>query len=93
MSIKNGSRYEYSTVDFIQIKEDGSLSPVVFYEFPGDEIISYYEHTYVSGERLDQIAQQYYSKPDLWWLITDYNPQITDILNIPTGAILKIPSV
>lgn len=93
MSIKKGSRYEFSTVDFLPLKTDESLSPVVFYEFPGDSLISYYEHTYVAGERLDQISQQYYNKPDLWWLIADYNPQITDILNIPTGSVLRVPRV
>jgi hypothetical protein len=93
MSIKKGSRYEYSTVDFLSVKVDDSLSPVVFYEFPGTVEISYYEHEYVDGERLDQISTQYYNKPDLWWLIADYNPQILDILNIPTGAILKVPRV
>lgn len=93
MSIKKGSRYEYSTVDFLPIKSDESMSAVVFYEFPDTSLITYYEHTFVDGERLDQIAQRYYSRPDLWWLITDYNPQITDILNIPTGTILRIPRV
>jgi hypothetical protein len=93
MSIKKGSRYEFSTVDFLSIYADNRLSPVVFYDFPGETLLNYYEHVYVRGERLDQISQKYYNKPNLWWLITDYNPQITDILNIPAGTMLKVPRV
>jgi nucleoid-associated protein YgaU len=93
MSIKKGSRYEYSTVDFLEVKTDGSQSPIVFYEFPATSTISYYEHTYVKGERLDQISQQYYNKPTLWWLIMDYNPQITNPLQIKTGTVIKVPRV
>ncbi len=47
MSIYQGSRYEFSVVDFISIAEDSDANAVVFYEFEDIGTISYREHTYV----------------------------------------------
>lgn len=93
MSIFQGSRYEYSTVDFFSTTAEGNENAVVFYDSYFTPTFSYTEHTYTVGERLDAISYQYYSRPDLWWLILDYNPEISDPQNIPAGTIIRIPSV
>lgn len=93
MAIYQNSRYEYSIVDFISTKVDGDSNPVVFYEFSNLGRVTYQEHVYVQGERLDQISETYYKRPGFWWLIMEYNPSITDVTNIPAGTILKIPNV
>jgi len=93
MTIYKGSRYEYSVIDFVSTKLNGDANPIVFYEFTDIGKVTYYEHTYIQGERLEQIAAKYYKNPQAWWLIPEYNPQITDFTNIPTGTILKIPNV
>jgi nucleoid-associated protein YgaU len=93
MTIYKGSRYEYSVIDYVATSVDGSPDPVVFYEFSDIGKISYYEHTYVYGERLDQIAHKYYKNPEYWWIIPEYNPEISDFTNITPGTILRIPRV
>ena len=42
------------------------------------------------GDRLDNLAQQYYGDPHLWWFIAKAN-QLTD-MNIPKGTSLRIPA-
>jgi hypothetical protein len=91
--IFKGSRYEYSTVDFFSPKTTKSEQPVIFYTFSTLGRISYWEHQYVQGERLDQIASKYYQNPKSWWLIPEYNPEIVDFTAITPGTILRIPNV
>jgi hypothetical protein len=93
MSIYRGSRYEYSTIDFFSVSPDGSENPVVFYDFSGLGFVRYWEHIYVQGERLDQIAYKYYKRPEYWWIIPEYNPEITDITNITPGTVIRVPNV
>jgi phage tail protein X len=93
VSIFAGSRYEYSTIDFFSVIAGESENPTVFYEFDDLGLTSYQNHRYLSGERLDQLAYRYYSRPEMWWIIAEYNPQIDDHENIPNGTILRIPSV
>lgn len=93
MAIYQNSRYEYSVVDFISTEYNGDANPVVFYTFSDLGLVSYKEHTYVEGERLDQISQLYYKRPGFWWIIMEYNPQIEEITDIPAGTVLKIPNV
>ena len=93
MGIFQGSRYEYSVVDFVSVDTDADANAVVFYNFEDLGVLSYVEHTYVQGERLDVIANRYYRRPDLWWIILDANPQIKDPLVIKPGTTLRIPNV
>lgn len=93
MSIYQGSRYEFSVVDFVAIEEDADANAVVFYEFEDIGTITYREHTYRQGERLDNIAFDYYQDPALWWFILDVNPEIVDPTNIKPGAVIRIPNV
>jgi hypothetical protein len=93
MTIYKGSRYEYSTIDFVATSAKKDANPIVFYNITHFDKLTYYEHSYVSGERLDQIANTYYKNPEYWWIIPEFNPQITDFTNIPNGTILKIPNV
>lgn len=93
MTIYKGSRYEYSTVDFVATTLKGAENPIVFYEISPLTNISFYEHQHVKGERLDQLADKYYKNPGYWWIIPEFNPQITDFTNIPDGTIIRIPRV
>jgi len=93
MTIYVGSRYEFSLVDFFSTTPNGDENPTVFYDFPDIGELTYYEHTVVQGERLDQIANQYFRRSSMWWLILDHNPEISDIFDIPAGTILRIPRV
>jgi phage tail protein X len=45
------------------------------------------------GDRLDILAQQYYSDSSLWWVISIANPQLTQgSYYVPIGTQLRIPS-
>jgi hypothetical protein len=93
MAINQGSRYEKSTVDYISLVPYGSATPIVFYKFDSLKSVSFIYHTYVSGETLYGISNKYFNRPDLWWAITEYNPEITDFYSITPGTIMRIPSV
>lgn len=93
MGIFQGSRYEYSVIDFVATSDNADANAVVFYSFDELGTFSYIEHTYVQGDRLDNIAQRYYDRPDMWWTILDHNPEISDPDNIKPGEVLRIPNV
>lgn len=93
MTIFLGSRYEASVVDFVNIDGSGNAVPIVFYEFSDLGLLSYFEHKWTAGDRLEALATTYYRDPERWWVIAEANPEIEDIQNIPSGKILRIPSV
>ena len=93
MTIYLGSRYEPSVVDFVAFTPTTSALPVVFYQFTDIGLINYATYTWKEGDRLDQVAMEFYSSPEQWWLIAEYNPEISDPQNIPAGTVLRIPNV
>ena len=42
------------------------------------------------GDRLDNLASEYYNDPNLWWFIARVNNLST--MNVPAGTSLRIPS-
>ena len=96
MTIYRGSRYEYSTIDYVATDPTDTTfteKPIVLYTFSKLGVLNYWEHTYVQGERLDQISFKYYKRPEYWWIIPEFNPDIGDFSNITPGTILRIPNV
>ena len=49
--------------------------------------------TTTSGDRLDNIAHQFYQDVDLWWIITTANPDVIrrDSFNLKPGIEIRIP--
>lgn len=93
MSIYQGSRYEYSTVDFVSLYQDGDENPVVFYEFPEIGTINYTDYVWKERDRLDLVSYNFYRRTDLWWFILDNNPEVVDPSAIVPGTVLRIPRV
>ena len=93
MTIFLGSRYAESLVDFISTDDRGDAAPVIFYEFSSLGRLTYEEYTYKEGDRLDNLAMKFYRDPERWWVIAEYNPQVTDPQRIPAGTVLRIPRV
>lgn len=93
MAITSGSRYEDSVVDYFRKVENGTEYPIVFYSFDSLTDVSFFYHTYRTGETLQGLSQQYFKTPMLWWAIAEYNPEVTDLLHIEDGTLLRIPSV
>lgn len=48
-------------------------------------------HTFIQGENLSRLAQQYYEDTQLWWCILEANPQYRCPLDIKYGDKLIIP--
>ena len=44
----------------------------------------------VDGDRCDNLAQEFYGNPNLWWFIARVNNLTT--MNIPAGTSLRIPA-
>lgn len=93
MTIYLSSRYENSVVDFVAFTGTSDAAPIVFYEFTDIGLINYNTYTWKEGDRLDQVAMEFYGDPEKWWLIAEYNPEVSDHQNIPAGKVLRIPSV
>jgi hypothetical protein len=94
MAISSTSRYYNATVDYIQLEEGANQNPVVFYNFTDFGKLSAKTYVYEgTGTRLDQIAMEQYNKPQLWYLIAEFNPQIKDPMNIAPGTEILIPNV
>lgn len=85
------SRYADSKVDKI-ITEDGVRLTIV----PGaqkDFRITYTMYQWRYYDRIDVMADTVYGDPTRWWIIADANPEIMDWGNVPTGKIIRIPTV
>jgi len=91
--IYQNSRYYHQLIDHVAFVQNGDLNPIVFYQFDNPGTISWWQHIYTEGERLDTLAYKYYQRSDYWWVIPEYNPQIADFQNITPGTVLKIPHV
>ena len=93
MAIYSGSRYEEALVDYFSKEEYGTAYPIVFYTFDSLKNISFFTHIYSKGDTLHGLSQRYFKRPDLWWTIVEYNPEITDFTSIAVGTVIRIPSV
>ena len=45
------------------------------------------------GDRPDIVAYRLLGNASLWWAIFDINPELIYPLNIPPGAVLRIPTI
>ena len=93
MAVYADSRYYASTTGYVKLTGDGDKKPILFYTPDNLTNISYYQHVYVNGESLDQIAYKYLGRPELWWAIVEYNPEVVDFFNIAPGTVLRVPRV
>ena len=91
MSIFSGSRYSDAVVDYFTKQEYGIATPIVIYKFDSLSSVSFFTHTYNEGETLHALSQRYFRRPDLWWAIAEYNPEIVDFTQIEAGTVLRIP--
>jgi hypothetical protein len=87
------SRYYSAVIDYITLYDGGDVKPIVFYEFDQISNKSYSVHVCVYGDRLDQLSYKYFNRPDMWWAIIEYNPEIRDFFNLLPGTYLRIPNV
>jgi len=70
----------------------GQYDVVIFREMPNSTATFFY-YTWVEGDRLDLIANEFLGDSNSWWKIMDFNPEVIDPLDIPIGYQLRIPGV
>ncbi len=88
--VYKGSRYSKSNV--IAPVNSAGQSPRVLAAREIPQTRGVVEHVVVAGERLDHIAQRYYSDPKKSWLILDANPDVLNPLDLlQPGRRLNIP--
>lgn len=93
MAIYKGSRYQFAALEFLSKSAKDDAIPTLFYTFDELGIVNYQEYTWKSGDRLDNLATTFYNSPDKWWLLAEYNPEITDLGSIAPGTKIRIPRV
>jgi len=89
--IFEGSRYEYDVV--VQVTDaDGALHPAIYTDPLADaNDFEFVLHTVIDGDRMDQLAQDNYGDPELWWIIARANPEVFYPEKLDYGTVLRIP--
>lgn len=91
MTISANSRYASSQV--VALDQDGQVVNVIV---PGQQTavtFSYVSHLITDNDRLDNLANQYYGDPTLWWKIADANSDLQQIdwSALAPGTIVRVP--
>lgn len=89
--IPYNSRYSQGTLTRLRNSE-GVYNLTVFRNVP-ESTTKYKLYTWKPQDRPDTVAAREFGNPTLWWAIFDYNPNIIDPFNVPSGTIVRIPSV
>lgn len=88
MSIFKNSRYEDSKVYKLNNEYHIGIRKILEKKNFEDNII----HTVVEGERFDSIANTYWGRPELFYIICDWNDIFDPIFELTTGMQLTLPS-
>jgi hypothetical protein len=62
----------------------------LFRQFPSDSSQFFY-YTWTQRDRIDLVASEFLGDPTLWWVIMDYNPELSNPSTIPVGTLIRIP--
>lgn len=88
--IAANSRYAASQV--VALDRDGQVVNVIV---PGQQsavTFNYVSHLLTDNDRLDNLSNQYYGDPSLWWQIANANPELSpDWSTVTPGTIIRIP--
>lgn len=90
--IYSDSRYASGSIYKAQDPRTAQYQTTVTRVFPEDSAEFYY-YVWLEGDRIDEVAYALYSNSNYWWTIMDYNPEISDALNITPGTVLRMPIV
>ena len=86
------SRYASGTIFKAQDARNDTHQVTVLRKFPSGKS-TYYMYEWQEGDRLDELAYRLYGNSNIWWQIMDYNPEVSDALNIAPGTLLRVPIV
>lgn len=88
--IYSDSRYADANIFKAYDSRYQNYNYAVFREFPQDSS-RFVIYTWNISDRIDLVAHQLLGDPEFWWRIMDYNPEITNPMDIPAGTTLRIP--
>jgi hypothetical protein len=88
MSIFKNSRYENSKVYFIDDSYYIAARKLILKKEYDDNII----HIVKDNERIEIIADIYWKRPDLYYIICDWNNIMDPLEDLKTGMELVLPS-
>jgi hypothetical protein len=90
--IYSDSRYASGTILKVQDARTETYRLAVYRKFPTART-NFYGYTWVEGDRIDVVSFKLLGSPTLWWKIMDFNPEISNPMDIPVGTVIRIPSV
>lgn len=88
--IDNTSPYLYGSIVAYEDKTytlEPPANPKAFHNKVGQDV----KHQVVEGQTLESLSRQYYKTPKYWHIISTYNPEVWDFMNLEPGTILTIP--
>lgn len=85
------SRYVTATVT-TGVGPDGETRQEMRPAFPRARTLAYTYYRVVDGDRIDTIADDFFARADLWWMIADANPEILDWLTLRPGEVIRVPN-
>ena len=89
--IASGSRYADSAITTVD--KDGQPVAVIVPGMQQPYSFRYASHQVSEGDRLDNLAYQYYGDPTVWWRIADANPDVLYWDVLTPGIIIRIPAI
>jgi nucleoid-associated protein YgaU len=90
--IATNSRYASSKTQKIQVAP-GDVRVTIVFSAQSDWKFNFTYYQVKQGDRIDLLARLFYGDDTRWWVIADANPDILDWTTLPTGLVLRIPSV
>jgi hypothetical protein len=90
--IYSDSRYSNGYFFKAQDSRTGRYNTTVFRKFPVSRS-DFYQYVWVERDRIDVVAQRVLGNANFWTKIMDFNPEISDPLNIAPGTVIRIPRV
>lgn len=92
MTVQPDSRYASGTLSVVNDPVRGTHQALVL-PAPVETVFNFTFYQWAVDDTVDMLAYQFMGKGQYWWMIANANPEIIDWLNVPTGTIVRIPSV
>lgn len=90
--INDDSRYRTATLQTVTGPDEVTrqeMRPA----WPRSRQITYTYYRVSAADRIDTIANDFYSDGRLWWVIADANPEVLDWLDLAPGDVIRVPNV
>lgn len=83
----------YADSDLVTVESKTGDRIVIVPGDPSSYTFNYINYVVKGLDRVDLIAQAFYSDPKVWWRIADANPEIMDWTVLKAGTLIRIPNI